>query len=119
MFDVECWNFAGPRRHRNAQYFLASPLDCGTLGSPAGAANQGRKAVRPPSRQHSEHGCIQLWIGGLLEIKPGDSVLETSVGTGLNFKYLPRAIKRSGVDLSAEMLRSEEHTSELQSLRHL
>lgn len=41
---------------------------------------------------------------GLLEIKPGDSVLETSVGTGLNFKYLPRDIKRSGVDLSAEML---------------
>jgi ubiquinone/menaquinone biosynthesis C-methylase UbiE len=41
---------------------------------------------------------------GLLEIKPGDSVLETSVGTGLNFKYLPRDIRRSGVDLSAEML---------------
>ena len=41
---------------------------------------------------------------GLLEIKPGDSVLETSVGTGLNFKYLPRDIKRSGLDLSAEML---------------
>jgi ubiquinone/menaquinone biosynthesis C-methylase UbiE len=41
---------------------------------------------------------------GLLEIKPGDSVLETSVGTGLNFKYLPRDIKRAGLDLSAEML---------------
>jgi ubiquinone/menaquinone biosynthesis C-methylase UbiE/uncharacterized protein YbaR (Trm112 family) len=41
---------------------------------------------------------------GLLEIKPGDSVLETSVGTGLNFKYLPRGIRRSGLDLSAEML---------------
>ena len=41
---------------------------------------------------------------GLLEIKPGDSVLETSVGTGLNFKYLPRGIKRAGLDLSAEML---------------
>ena len=41
---------------------------------------------------------------GLLEIKPGDSVLETSVGTGLNFKYLPRGIKRTGLDLSAEML---------------
>ena len=40
----------------------------------------------------------------LLEIKPGDSVLETSVGTGLNFKYLPRDIKRYGLDLSAEML---------------
>jgi ubiquinone/menaquinone biosynthesis C-methylase UbiE len=41
---------------------------------------------------------------GLLDIKPGDSVLETSVGTGLNFKYLPRDITRSGLDLSAEML---------------
>ena len=40
----------------------------------------------------------------LLEIKPGDSVLETSVGTGLNFKYLPRGAKLFGLDLSAEML---------------
>lgn len=41
---------------------------------------------------------------GLLEIKPGDSVLETSVGTGLNFKYLPRGIHRFGLELSSEML---------------
>ena len=40
----------------------------------------------------------------LLEVKPGDSVLETSVGTGLNFKYLPRCVKLSGLDLSQEML---------------
>jgi ubiquinone/menaquinone biosynthesis C-methylase UbiE len=40
----------------------------------------------------------------LLEVKPGDSVLETSVGTGLNFKYLPRGTKLSGLDLSPEML---------------
>jgi uncharacterized protein YbaR (Trm112 family) len=39
-----------------------------------------------------------------LEIKPGDSVLETSVGTGLNYKYLPRGVKLFGLDLSAEML---------------
>jgi DNA-binding PadR family transcriptional regulator/ubiquinone/menaquinone biosynthesis C-methylase UbiE len=42
----------------------------------------------------------------LLEVKPGDSVLETSVGTGLNFKYLPRGVKLSGLDLSREMLSS-------------
>lgn len=36
----------------------------------------------------------------LLEVKPGDSVLETSVGTGLNFKYLPGGVKLSGLDLS-------------------
>jgi ubiquinone/menaquinone biosynthesis C-methylase UbiE len=40
----------------------------------------------------------------MLEAKPGDSVLETSVGTGLNFKYLPRGVKLSGLDLSPEML---------------
>jgi ubiquinone/menaquinone biosynthesis C-methylase UbiE len=39
-----------------------------------------------------------------LEIKPDDSVLETSVGTGLNYKYLPRGVKLFGLDLSAEML---------------
>ena len=40
----------------------------------------------------------------LLEVKPGDSVLETSVGTGLNYKYLSRGVKLSGLDLSPEML---------------
>ena len=39
-----------------------------------------------------------------LEIKPGDAVLETSVGTGLNYRLLPKDIKRFGLDLSAEML---------------
>ncbi len=41
---------------------------------------------------------------GKLEVKPGDSVLETSVGTGLNYKYLPRGTRLFGLDLSAEML---------------
>jgi ubiquinone/menaquinone biosynthesis C-methylase UbiE len=40
----------------------------------------------------------------LLDVKPGDSVLETCVGTGLNFKYLPRGTRLSGIDLSPEML---------------
>lgn len=39
-----------------------------------------------------------------LEVKPGDRVLETSVGTGLNFKYLPRSAHFTGLDLSPEML---------------
>jgi len=39
-----------------------------------------------------------------LEVKPGDSVLETSVGTGLNYKYLPPGTKLTGLDLSPEML---------------
>ena len=41
---------------------------------------------------------------GLLEVKPGDSVLETSVGTGLNFKYLPSGVRLCGIDLAREML---------------
>jgi ubiquinone/menaquinone biosynthesis C-methylase UbiE len=41
---------------------------------------------------------------GKLEIRPGDKVLETSVGTGLNFKYLPRGIRRYGLDLAWDML---------------
>ena len=40
----------------------------------------------------------------LLDVHSGDSVLETSVGTGLNFKYLPSGVKLSGLDLSPEML---------------
>jgi ubiquinone/menaquinone biosynthesis C-methylase UbiE len=42
----------------------------------------------------------------LLEVKPGDSALETSVGTGLNFKYLPRDVNLFGLDLSEAMLTS-------------
>jgi ubiquinone/menaquinone biosynthesis C-methylase UbiE/uncharacterized protein YbaR (Trm112 family) len=40
----------------------------------------------------------------LLEVKSGDSVLETSVGTGLNYQYLPSGVRLSGLDLSPEML---------------
>jgi ubiquinone/menaquinone biosynthesis C-methylase UbiE len=39
-----------------------------------------------------------------LEVRPGDAVLETSVGTGLNFEYLPKGVELTGLDLSAEML---------------
>jgi ubiquinone/menaquinone biosynthesis C-methylase UbiE len=39
-----------------------------------------------------------------LEIHPGDTILETSVGTGLNLKYLPRNARLVGLDLSASML---------------
>lgn len=41
-----------------------------------------------------------------LEIRPGDKVLETSIGTGANFRLLPRKIERFGLDLSADMLRA-------------
>jgi ubiquinone/menaquinone biosynthesis C-methylase UbiE len=51
-----------------------------------------------------DRGTYVMSYLGLLEVKPGDSVLETSVGTGLNFKYLPRGVSLTGIDLSPEML---------------
>jgi ubiquinone/menaquinone biosynthesis C-methylase UbiE len=40
-----------------------------------------------------------------LEVKAGDRVLETSIGTGLNLKYLPRSgVHYVGLDLSRSML---------------
>jgi len=45
-----------------------------------------------------------------LEVVPGMSVLETSVGTGLNFKCFPPGVKLLGLDLSANMLeRAQEN----------
>lgn len=40
-----------------------------------------------------------------LTVRSGDRVLETSVGTGLNLKSLPAAIRMMGVDISRGMLR--------------
>jgi phosphatidylethanolamine/phosphatidyl-N-methylethanolamine N-methyltransferase len=41
----------------------------------------------------------------LLEIKPGDRVLEVGVGTGLNLPLYPRGCSVVGVDISTEMLK--------------
>jgi ubiquinone/menaquinone biosynthesis C-methylase UbiE len=56
-------------------------------------------ALSAMDRDAYVHGYLDL-----LEVHPGNTVLETSIGTGLNFKYLPRDIHRFGLDLSPEML---------------
>src|SRR2546427_6273721 len=54
----------------------------------------------------------------LLNLSPGERVLEVGVGTGLALPFYPRTCEVVGIDLSAGM-RSEEHTSELQSQSNL
>lgn len=50
----------------------------------------------------------------LLEIKPGDRILEIGVGTGLNLPLFPRDCSVTGIDISAEMLqKARERAREL------
>jgi ubiquinone/menaquinone biosynthesis C-methylase UbiE/uncharacterized protein YbaR (Trm112 family) len=52
----------------------------------------------------SEHRLRTEFIGKL-EIKAGDQVLSTSVGTGADLAYIPRDCDYHGLDLSAGMLK--------------
>ena len=62
----------------------------------AGEAGQGRKAVTPPSRQHSEHGCIKLWIGSrIVPVRSGPDGSRTWWFSGHPRSFL-RAANRDG-----------------------
>ena len=46
-----------------------------------------------------------------LEVKPGDRVLEVSVGTGRNLQFLPREAKFFGLDISWGMLKQSRRNA--------
>jgi phosphatidylethanolamine/phosphatidyl-N-methylethanolamine N-methyltransferase len=55
----------------------------------------------------------------LLEIKPGDRVLEIGVGTGLNLPLFPRDCKVTGIDISVEMLQKARQRAKELGLAHV
>ena len=54
----------------------------------------------------------------LLEIKPGDRILEVGVGTGLNLPLYPRDCDVTGVDISEGMLRKAEERVRTLGMHH-
>lgn len=55
----------------------------------------------------------------LLEIKPGDRVLEVGVGTGLNLPLYPRDCSVTGIDISVEMLQKARARAKELGLRNV
>ncbi len=54
-----------------------------------------------------------------LECRPGDSILEVGVGTGLSLPLYPEDVKVTGIDISAEMLTKAKQRVELEELNHV
>lgn len=53
-----------------------------------------------------------------MRIRPGDSVLEVGVGTGINLSLYPRTCSITGIDLSSKMLEKAEKRILLKGLAH-
>lgn len=53
----------------------------------------------------NDEGIVREAYISKIEIKAGERVLETSIGTGLNIPYLPKDANYYGIDLSSKMLR--------------
>ncbi len=54
-----------------------------------------------------------------MECRPGDSILEVGVGTGLSLPLYPDDVKVTGIDISAEMLDKARQRVELEELNHV
>ena len=55
----------------------------------------------------------------LLEIKPGERVLEVGVGTGLNLPLYPRQCRVTGVDISEEMLEKAKERAQSEGMANV
>jgi phosphatidylethanolamine/phosphatidyl-N-methylethanolamine N-methyltransferase len=53
-----------------------------------------------------------------MRIRPGDSVLEVGVGTGINLALYPRTCTVTGIDLSSKMLEKAQKRIEAKHLPH-
>ncbi len=55
----------------------------------------------------------------LLNLSPGDHLLEVGIGTGLSLPMLPRNIKITGIDLSEKMLEHARRRAEKLEMNHV
>ncbi|MDR4510030.1 MAG: methyltransferase domain-containing protein [Candidatus Brocadiaceae bacterium] len=55
----------------------------------------------------------------LMDVKPGETVLEVGVGTGLSLSLYPNEVQVTGIDISEEMLNKAKEKKEHHQLSHV